>query len=116
MTRPKRMVPLQLTLDSAALVANYHWFAATTETPERVVTASTAHYFGHPGPAPTALLRAPKAALEIVPQPLPRQKPLRNHLVEQANVIRRRHGNGSQSVRTSVLGGRTQPTAATYSI
>lgn len=54
-------------------LGNYHWLQAREETPEGIVTASTAHYFANPGPAPSALLRQPKAELEIVPQPLPRE-------------------------------------------
>lgn len=54
-------------------VGNYHWLQATEVSPLGVVTASTAHYFANPGPAPTAMLQVPKADLEIVPQPLPRE-------------------------------------------
>lgn len=58
---------------SAGKVGNYHWVQATEASQVGVVTASTAHYFANPGPAPTAMLQQPKAALEIVPQPLPRE-------------------------------------------
>lgn len=54
-------------------VGNYHWLQAKEDGAQGVITASTAHYFANPGPAPTAMLQLPKAALEIVPQPLPRE-------------------------------------------
>lgn len=52
---------------------NYHWLQAVEESALGVTTASTVHYFAAPGPAPTAMLLAPKAELEIIPQPLPRE-------------------------------------------
>lgn len=52
---------------------NYHWLQARQETQQGIVSASTAHYFANPGPAPTAMLQSPKGELEIVPQPLPRE-------------------------------------------
>lgn len=58
---------------SAGKVGNYHWLQATEASQVGVVTASTAHYFANPGPAPTAMLHLAKADLEIVPQPLPRE-------------------------------------------
>lgn len=58
---------------SAGKVGNYHWVQAVEDSPLGMVTASTAHYFSNPGPAPTAMLQLPKADLEIVPQPLPRE-------------------------------------------
>lgn len=58
---------------AARKLGNYHWLQAREETPEGIVTAATVHYFANPGPAPTALLARPKAELEIVPQPLPRE-------------------------------------------
>lgn len=58
---------------SADKVGNYHWVQARENSPLGVVTASTAHYFSNPGPAPTSMLLLPKAELEIVPQPLPRE-------------------------------------------
>lgn len=58
---------------SAGKVGNYHWLQATEASQVGVVTASTAHYFSNPGPAPTAMLHLAKADLEIVPQPLPRE-------------------------------------------
>jgi len=54
-------------------IGNYHWLVMREETPERVKVASTAWYFGNPGPSPTALLAEPKHELEIVPEPLPRE-------------------------------------------
>ncbi|MDD3529615.1 MAG: hypothetical protein PHS77_07030 [Gallionellaceae bacterium] len=57
----------------AGKVGNYHWLQATEASQAGVVTASTAHYFSNPGPAPTAMLHLAKADLEIVPQPLPRE-------------------------------------------
>ncbi|NTV95487.1 MAG: DUF4198 domain-containing protein, partial [Thiobacillus sp.] len=57
----------------AGKVGNYHWLQATEASQVGVVTASTAHYFANPGPAPTAMLHLAKADLEIVPQPLPRE-------------------------------------------
>ncbi|MEW6132523.1 MAG: hypothetical protein AB1591_05070 [Pseudomonadota bacterium] len=58
---------------SAGKTGNYHWLQATEKSALGVTTASTAHYFAAPGPAPTAMLQLPKAELEIVPQPLPRE-------------------------------------------
>ncbi len=58
---------------AARQAGNYHWLQAREETPDGVITASTVHYFSNPGPAPTAMLQASKAELEIVPQPLPRE-------------------------------------------
>jgi hypothetical protein len=57
----------------AGKVGNYHWLQATEASQAGVVTASTAHYFANPGPAPTAMLHLAKADLEIVPEPLPRE-------------------------------------------
>lgn len=54
-------------------VGNYYWLSARMEMPAYVAVASSAFYFSNPGPAPTALLRAPKSELEIIPQPLPRE-------------------------------------------
>ncbi len=54
-------------------VGNYHWLQAREETRDRIVTASTVHYFAIPGPAPTAMLQASKAELEVAPQPFPRE-------------------------------------------
>lgn len=54
-------------------VGNYHWVVARQEAEGEVRVASTAWYFGNPGPAPTELLTQPKHELEIVPQPLPRE-------------------------------------------
>lgn len=58
---------------AAGKVGNYHWLQAGETSQLGVVTASTAHYFANPGPAPTAMLHLAKAELEIVPQPLPRE-------------------------------------------
>jgi hypothetical protein len=54
-------------------VGNYHWLVAREETPALVKVATTAWYFGNPGPSPKALLQRPKHELEIVPDPLPRE-------------------------------------------
>jgi len=54
-------------------VGNYHWLVAREETPASVKVATTAWYFGNPGPSPKALLARPKHELEIVPDPLPRE-------------------------------------------
>jgi hypothetical protein len=54
-------------------IGNYHWVTARQESETEVRVASTAWYFGNPGPAPTELLKLPKHELEIVPQPLPRE-------------------------------------------
>lgn len=54
-------------------VGNYHWLQASEDSAAGRFTASTAHYFANPGPAPTAMLLVSKADLEIVPQPLPRE-------------------------------------------
>ncbi len=58
---------------TAGSVGNYHWLQASQMADAGIVTASTAHYFSNPGPAPTAMLHLPKSDLEIVPQPLPRE-------------------------------------------
>jgi hypothetical protein len=57
----------------AGKIGNYHWLQAGETSQLGVLTASTAHYFANPGPAPTAMLHLAKAELEIVPQPLPRE-------------------------------------------
>jgi hypothetical protein len=54
-------------------VGNYHWLSARAEMPEYVAVATSAHYFGNPGPAPAGLLLARKNELELIPQPLPRE-------------------------------------------
>jgi hypothetical protein len=54
-------------------IGNYHWVTARQESETEVRVASTAWYFGNPGPAPTELLKRTKHELEIVPQPLPRE-------------------------------------------
>lgn len=54
-------------------VGNYHWVTARQESELEVRVASTAWYFGNPGPGPTELLTKAKHELEIVPQPLPRE-------------------------------------------
>lgn len=69
---------LELSLGGARIealpgVGNYYWVTAREALPDRVIVASTTHYFSNPGPAPTTLLRASKNELEIIPQPLPRE-------------------------------------------
>lgn len=54
-------------------VGNYHWVIARAESDAEVRVASTAWYFGNPGPSPVRLLQAVKHELEIVPEPLPRE-------------------------------------------
>lgn len=54
-------------------IGNYHWVVAREENPGEVRVASTAWYFGNPGPSPKELLKRPRHELEIVPDPLPRQ-------------------------------------------
>lgn len=54
-------------------VGNYHWVIARAESDPEVRVASTAWYFGNPGPSPVRLLQAVKHELEIVPEPLPRE-------------------------------------------
>ena len=62
------------TIESAGpMIGNYHWATARQESETDVRVASTAWYFGNPGPAPTELLMKAKHELEIVPQPLPRE-------------------------------------------
>lgn len=58
---------------ASSKVGNYHWLVAREETPASVRVATTAWYFGNPGPSPKALLARPKHELEIVPDPLPRE-------------------------------------------
>jgi hypothetical protein len=52
---------------------NYYWASARQTTKDAIVTASTVRYFSNPGPAPTKLLLRSKGALELIPQPLPRE-------------------------------------------
>lgn len=54
-------------------VGNYHWVVMREETPELVKIASTAWYFGNPGPSPRSLLAETRHELEIIPDPLPRE-------------------------------------------
>lgn len=54
-------------------LGNYHWLIMREESPEQVKVASTAWYFGNPGPSPKALLAETRHELEIVPDPLPRE-------------------------------------------
>lgn len=54
-------------------IGNYHWVIAREENPDEVRVASTAWYFGNPGPSPKDLLKETKHELEIVPAPLPRE-------------------------------------------
>jgi hypothetical protein len=79
--QPPLRVPVQ---DGAATFApqtpqagNYHWVIARSESNDGgqrdIRVASTVWYFSNPGPAPTAMLQAPKHELEIVPEPLPRE-------------------------------------------
>lgn len=58
---------------AAPNVGNYHWLVAREAGPEGIKVASSAWYFGNPGPSPRALLAEPKHELEIVPDPLPRE-------------------------------------------
>lgn len=54
-------------------VGNFHWATARQEKEGAVIVASTIHAFNNPGPAPTAMFLERKNALEIIPQPLPRE-------------------------------------------
>lgn len=54
-------------------IGNFHWVTARQEKEGAVIVASTVHAFNNPGPAPTAMFLVSKNALEIVPQPLPRE-------------------------------------------
>lgn len=58
---------------AAPTIGNYHWVVLREVSPEGVRVASTAWYFGNPGPSPEALLATSRHELEIVPQPLPRE-------------------------------------------
>lgn len=58
---------------AAPKTGNYHWVTAREESDVEVRTASTAWYFGNPGPSPKDLLKRPRHELEIVPDPLPRE-------------------------------------------
>ncbi|MEO5350263.1 MAG: DUF4198 domain-containing protein [Magnetococcus sp. YQC-3] len=51
----------------------FHWIQARQETGNQITVASTVHYFSNPAPAPRAMLQQPKAELEIIPTPLPRE-------------------------------------------
>jgi hypothetical protein len=72
-------VDYPVTADGAKIEAstpktgNYHWVTAREESDGEVRTASTAWYFGNPGPSPKDLLKRPRHELEIVPDPLPRE-------------------------------------------
>ncbi len=54
-------------------VGNFHWVTARQEKEGTVIVATTVHAFNNPGPAPTAMFLEQKNALEIIPQPLPRE-------------------------------------------
>lgn len=54
-------------------VGNFHWVTARQDKEGTVIVASTVHAFNNPGPAPTAMFLERKNALEIIPQPLPRE-------------------------------------------
>jgi hypothetical protein len=58
---------------AAPEIGNYHWVVARAESDAEVRVASTAWYFGNPGPSPARLLQTVKHELEIVPEPLPRE-------------------------------------------
>lgn len=58
---------------AAPTIGNYHWLVLREATEGHVRVATTAWYFGNPGPSPQALLATAKHELEIVPQPLPRE-------------------------------------------
>lgn len=54
-------------------VGNYHWITAQRSDQSGVYTWTTAHHFSVAGPSPSTLLLSPKARLEMIPQPLPRE-------------------------------------------
>ncbi|MEN6585889.1 MAG: hypothetical protein ABFE02_07600 [Sulfuricella sp.] len=54
-------------------IGNFHWVAARQDKERTVTVASTVYAFSNPGPAPTAMFLQQKNALEIIPQPLPRE-------------------------------------------
>lgn len=58
---------------AAPTIGNYHWLVLREAMHGHVRVASTAWYFGNPGPSPQALLATTRHELEIVPQPLPRE-------------------------------------------
>ncbi|MEW5770977.1 MAG: hypothetical protein AB1831_11525 [Pseudomonadota bacterium] len=91
---------------SAGRVGNYHWLQAAEDSQAGLFTASTAHYFANPGPAPTAMLELPKAELEIVPQPLPREH-WRYRAGETWGFLLRLHGRplANAGVRLETSGG-----------
>jgi len=72
-------VTYPVTADGAKIEAatskagNYHWVTAREESDGEIRMASTAWYFGNPGPSPKDLLQRPRHELEIVPAPLPRE-------------------------------------------
>lgn len=102
---------------AAGSVGNYHWLQATEVSEAGIVTASTVHYFSNPGPAPTAMLHLPKADLEIVPQPLPREHwryragetwkflvRFRNQPLKTADVHMETSGGTRQTFKTDAQG------------
>lgn len=69
---------LEMTLGGAQLeplpeVGNYYWITAREELDDKIIVASTSHYFTSPGPAPAKMLLMKKHELELIPQPLPRE-------------------------------------------
>lgn len=71
--RQVRLSPQGAAVSMLQGVGNYYWISAQEEKEGRVSVASTAVHFSEDGPAPTRLLHARKTALEIIPQPLPRE-------------------------------------------
>ncbi len=71
-----RQLPLELggaKLDKPAS-GGFHWLSAREEEGDRVLVASTVHYFGERGAQdPTAMFMQQKHELEIIPQPYPRE-------------------------------------------
>lgn len=71
----RRKLPLEMAgarLDKPES-GGFHWLAAREEQKDRVLVASTVHFFSNPGKNPTAMFMQQKHELEIIPQPYPRE-------------------------------------------
>ncbi|MBF0185817.1 MAG: hypothetical protein HQM06_15720 [Magnetococcales bacterium] len=66
-------VPSGITVQPKAKQGGFHWIQARQERGSSVIVASTVHYFSEPAPSPRTMLQQPKAELEIIPMPLPRE-------------------------------------------
>ena len=54
-------------------VGGFHWLSAREQVGNLEKVASTVYYYNHPGVNPQSMLLARKYALELIPQPIPRE-------------------------------------------